>query len=83
MTAASIGELQIDQVGNTAIGMYRIMARARAYWIEKHQLPEDTKPVAIIAPWVALSYGQPERFLAGLRSLNISAYVGDPRPEQI
>lgn len=82
-TSALLGDVRIgdDEIGNTAVGMYRVLARTRAYWIDKHQLPDDTKPIVVIAPWLACAYGQPEPFLAGIRSLNIEPLVGDPRTE--
>lgn len=71
-----LGELEIAERGNTVIGMLRILARYRAYWIEKHQLPETTRPIAILSPEVVTAYGQPDVFLRAVGELEIEPSMG-------
>lgn len=69
--------LQADEIGRTPIGLLRALSRTRAYWIERHGIPEDTQAVAIMHPAVTALFDG-ETLLAAIRDLGIEPVIGWP-----
>lgn len=55
-----VGEIWIggnDKIGGTPIGLIRAIARTRAYYLERHSIPESTVIPVVFPYWFLAAYG--------------------------